>query len=219
MEIQEASLPQKNRLKLGELLVKAKLVTPKQIEIALNIQKESNKKIGEILVEMGAITEKEVCETLGFQLGLPFVDLEHMALDPQIVNLIPEQLAVKYTLIAIDKPGEDTLSIAMDNPLDTIAIDDIKAVAGLNIKIMISIRSVIEKAINEYYKIDELIFNKLKEVMSAEHTDIISDKKKDDPSDIAQNLRESQQPPIIRLLGFTLADAIKNNASDIHIEP
>lgn len=219
METKSVSVQQRSRLKLGEILIKAKLITQEQIDSALTIQKNSGKKIGKILIEMGAITEKQLCETLGFQLGVPFVDLEHTALDPRIVNLIPEPLAGKHTLIAIDKSPDGIVSIAMVNPLDVIAIDDIKAATGLNVRVMISMQSVIEKAIDEYYKIDELIFNKLKEVMSTEHRAVIGKKKKEEPEDIAQALSKAQQAPVTRLLDFTLADAIKDNASDIHIEP
>lgn len=219
METQNVSVQQKSKLKVGEILIKAKLVTPEQIDSALQIQKNSGKKIGKILIEMGAITEKQLCETLGFQLGVPFVDLEHIALDPRIVNLIPEPLAAKHTLIAIDKAPDGTVTIAMVNPLDVIAIDDVKAATGLNTRVTTSMQSVIEKAIDEYYKIDELIFNKLKEVMSTEHPQVVDRKKKGEPEDIAQAISEAQQAPVIRLLDFALADAIKDNASDIHIEP
>ncbi|MDD5238627.1 MAG: type II secretion system protein GspE, partial [Candidatus Omnitrophica bacterium] len=134
MEKQGDSL-QRERIRLGDLLIKAKLITAEQLNSALAVQKKSGEKLGKVLIEMGVINEKQLCETLGFQLGVSFVDLAHMALDPAIVNLIPEEIAMKHTLIAIDKISNDTLSVAMVNPLDIVAIDDIKAVTGYNIKV------------------------------------------------------------------------------------
>jgi len=217
MEKQGDSL-QRERIRLGDLLIKAKLITAEQLNSALAVQKKSGEKLGKVLIEMGVINEKQLCETLGFQLGVSFVDLAHMALDPAIVNLIPEEIAMKHTLIAIDKISNDTLSVAMVNPLDIVAIDDIKAVTGYNIKVMTSMQSAIEKSINEYYKIDELIFNTLKDVATERNKEEIGEEV-GDSDNIVDILKKSNQPPIIRLLDFVFADAIKSNASDIHIEP
>lgn len=219
MEKQGESFQQREKVRLGDLLVKAKLITPEQVNTALAVQKKSGEKLGKVLIEMGVINEKQLCETLGFQLGVSFVDLGHMALDPGVVNLIPEEIAFKHTLIAVDRISDDTLSIAMVNPLDIVAIDDIKAVTGFNIKVMISMQSAIEKSINEYYKIDELIFDTLKDVASDRTLEVIGEAEKGGTENIVDVLKKSKQPPIIRLLDFIFTDAIKSNASDIHIEP
>lgn len=219
MERQGDPLQQREKIKLGDLLVKAKLITAEQVNSALAVQKKSGEKLGKVLIEMGVINEKQLCETLGFQLGVSFIDLAHMALDPAIVNLIPEEIAFKHTLIAVDRISNDTLSVAMVNPLDIVAIDDIKAVTGFNIKVMISMQSAIEKSINEYYKIDELIFDTLKDVASERTQEAAAEEGKGEPENMVDVLKKSNQPPIIRLLDFIFADAIKSNASDIHIEP
>jgi len=206
----------KNRLKLGELLIRARLITKEQLDIVLFNQEKSGEKLGKLLIKIGAISEKQLCETLGFQLGIPFVDLQQLPLNPMIVNIVPQKVAAKYTLIAFDKV-EDTLNIAMVNPLDIVAIDDVKAITNMKIKVYVGIQSAVEEAINKYYKLDELIYSTLKQVSAADPIEVIDDEHFDKESyDV---FKQGQEAPIVRLLDFILSDAAKSNASDIHIEP
>jgi type IV pilus assembly protein PilB len=218
MDAQNDIKQQKLKIKLGDLLIKAKLLTPEEVYSALEVQKKSGEKLGRILVSTGIITEKQLCETLGYQLGMPFIDLERIALDPVVVSIIPESIAIKHTIIAVEKSSEGILSVAMFNPLDVVAIDDVRVMTGLEVKVMVSNQSAIEKAINTYYKIDGLIFDTLQEVSSAEPIEIRKERY-EDSGNATDILEKSKQPPIVRLLDFLMTDAVKRNASDIHIEP
>ncbi|MFH1996527.1 MAG: ATPase, T2SS/T4P/T4SS family [Candidatus Omnitrophota bacterium] len=202
--------------RFGELLIKAKLITEEQLEEALVKQRSTGQKLGKALIETGAISERQLCETLGYQLGVPFVDLEALSLDPAVVNLIPQDTASRYSLIAFER-SDATISVAVVNPLDVIAIDNVAAMTGKRTKVFVAIQSVVEDAIQKYYRLDELIFDTLKEVSSGDSIELLQEKS--DSEDAEEMIRKSSQAPIVRLVDFILSDAIKNGASDIHIEP
>jgi len=136
---------------LGELLIERQIITSEQLKLALSIQKEKGGLIGEILVEMGFAKEEDIAQTLTTQYGFPYLPLDNYEIEPQIIRLIPQELARQYLFIPVDKLG-NSLSIAMSNPLNNEAIEKIEAFIGLNIQIFVSTSSDIRKAIDKYYK-------------------------------------------------------------------
>ena len=135
-----------SNLKLGELLLYSGRLTKGQLDKALKKQEITNKKIGEILVDEGYVTNKDIIEVLEFQLGIPHVDLDKFTIKQDIATQIPENIARRYDLIAIDKK-KDLLVVAMADPLDIFAIDDIRMLTKHDIQPVISAREDILKTL------------------------------------------------------------------------
>jgi type IV pilus assembly protein PilB len=136
---------------LGELLIEKGLITKEQLDRALGIQKEKGGLIGEILVALGYVEETNVALALTSQYGLPYLPLESYEIDSEIVKIIPEHIARRYLLLPIDKFGKN-LSIAMSNPLNNAAIEEVESIVGCNVQIFVSTSSDVRKAIDKYYK-------------------------------------------------------------------
>ena len=120
-------------VKLGELLVKAKLITPEHLAEALKEQRATGSKLGESLVKLGFITEEDITETLSAQFGVPSINLSHFEIDPNVLKLVPADVARKYNILPVNKTGA-TLTIAMADPTNVFAMDDIKFMTGYNVE-------------------------------------------------------------------------------------
>lgn len=199
-----------SNLKLGELLLYSGKVTKEQLNNALGKQKKDGRKIGEILVEEGYITNNDIIEVLEFQLGIPHVDLDKYTINPDIVSTIPENIARRHELIAIDKKG-DYLIVAMADPLNIFAIDDIKMFTKLEIQPVIASKEIILKNIDKFY-IKESTEKMLKEFKNSYEFDN-RDKIEED------ELLEIASAPIVKLINSIIQQAVDMRASDIHIEP
>ena len=121
------------RKKLGDILIEAGYITPDQLQQALSKQKESGKRLGTILVELGYLSEQSLIEVLEFQLGVPHVILAKRTIDPEVVSLVPEQIARKYNIFPVEKQGKK-LILGMLDPTDVFAIDDLKITLGYDIQ-------------------------------------------------------------------------------------
>lgn len=200
----------KKNMRLGELLVKSGKLTEEQIEEALKIQGESGKRLGEVLVSEGILTEKDVIEVLEFQLGIPYIDLEDFKINLDVVKRIPENIVRKYELIAIDERN-NILWVAMVDPLNVFALDDIKLYVKTEIQPMIAERSKVLRIINKYYSAD----SSAKKVLEELSDDLLMDFQEVDEGELA----EVASAPIVRLLNSIIEQAARTGASDIHIEP
>ena len=136
---------------LGELLMERGLISKQQLGEALALQKDKGGLIGEILVDLGFAKEEDIAKTLTAQYGFPYLPLSNYEVDNQIINIIPGRVARQYLLIPIDKIGEN-LTIAMSNPLNTHAIEDVELLSNCNVLVFVSTSSDIKKAITKYYK-------------------------------------------------------------------
>jgi len=137
--------------KLGELLIERGIITQEQLEEGLRLQKEKGGLIGEILVALGYAKEEDIAQSLTAEYGFPYLPLSNYEISPEVINLIPGRVARQYYLIPIDKIGNN-LTIAMSNPLNTQAIDDMEVLSGCNIQTFVATSSDIKKAIEKYYK-------------------------------------------------------------------
>lgn len=135
---------------LGELLIERGVITKEELEQALQVQKEKGGLIGQILVDLGFAKEEEIAQALTAQFGFPYLPLNNYEIDPEVIKIIPENVASQYCLIPIDKIG-NSLTIAMSNPLNIRAIEDIELISGLVIQIFISTGTDIRNAIKRYY--------------------------------------------------------------------
>src|SRR5678810_629427 len=137
-------------VKLGDLLVKAKLVTPEQVDAALLSQRAEGGKFGEALIRIGAVSEQDITETLSQQFGVPSIDLAHFEIDPAIIKVVPGEVARKYMVLPVNRTGA-TLTIAMSDPTNVFAMDDIKFMTGYNVEPVVASEVAIREAIEKYY--------------------------------------------------------------------
>lgn len=136
---------------LGELLIERGIITQQQLEKALAVQQERGGLIGEILVELRFAKEDEIAQTLTAQYGFPYLPLSNYDINPDIANIIPGRVARQYLLIPIDKIGNN-LTLAMSNPLNIHAIEDVELLSGCSVQSFVSTSSDIKRAIEKYYK-------------------------------------------------------------------
>jgi len=137
-------------VKLGDLLLKAKLITQDQLEAALKLQREEGGNLGEALVRVGAASESAITETLSQQFGVPSIDLTSFAIDPNVIKIVPGEVARKYGVLPVNKTGA-TLTIAMGDPTNVFAMDDIKFMTGYNVEPVVASEVALRKAIDKHY--------------------------------------------------------------------
>lgn len=136
---------------LGQLLIENGNINPQQLDKALAIQKEKGGLIGEILVELGFVKEEDIAKALTMQYGFPYLPLANYEINPEVINIIPVRVAQQYLLVPIDKIGNN-LSIAISNPLNEQAIEDVELLSNCNVQTFVATSSDIKRAIKEYYK-------------------------------------------------------------------
>lgn len=199
-----------SNLKLGELLLCSGKITKEQLDKALKKQETTEDKVGEILVKDGYVTNKDIIEMLEFQLGIPYVDLNQYTINPEVVTVIPEKVARRYELIAIDKRG-DILIVAMADPLNIFALDDLKIYTQYEIQQVIATRDSILNSIDNYYRkaSTEKVLKEITENYVYEELDELDE----------EELLEVASAPIVKLVNSIIKQGIHMKASDIHIEP
>ncbi|WP_163150265.1 GspE/PulE family protein [Anoxybacillus sp. MB8] len=196
-------MKKQERKRLGDLLIEAGLITKEQLEETLK-EKAPGQKLGDALLQRGYITEQQLIEVLEFQLGIPHVSLYRYPIDPKLTNLVPKEFAKRNMLIPLKQEG-DRLFVAMADPMDFFAIDDLRLSTGFHIEVAIASKDDILRAINKYYDIDDSV---------EEFLNIAS----------VQESREQEKlveddSPIVRLVNQILQMAVEQRASDIHIDP
>jgi len=209
------------KLKLGEMLKEAGLVTSEQVEKALREQKIKKKHIGDILVELGYVTEKDIAEVLAAQLEIPFVSGEKDMLRPKVGQrldvLISPEVARRYSIIPLSFEN-NILSLAMADPSDVMILDNVKKIANCEINPVIAVKSDIKKAQDEFYGEQNLFKEAVEQSYRLEGVqDLAAAAKENAPLDEAAVMAESA--PVVKLVDLLLIEAIKARASDIHIEP
>ena len=138
------------KMRLGDALISEGLINEEQLQQALALQKKSGKRLGAVLVEMHLVTEQDIVQILSKQLRIPFIDLSNYLIDPVIAKLVPEHIAKRHMLIPINKVG-NKLTVAMVDPLNIIAIDDIQLMTGLMVKPVVATHTDINKALQDAY--------------------------------------------------------------------
>src|SRR5580765_7628435 len=137
-------------VRIGELLLKEKRITPAQLQEALNYQKTSGGKLGYNLVKLGFVKDEEITALLSKQYGVPSINMAQFEIDPAIVKLIPSETAQKYQVIPLSRAGA-TLTIAMTDPTNVFAMDDIKFMTGYNVEPVVASETAVSDAIARYY--------------------------------------------------------------------
>ena len=205
---------------LGELLIREKLINPEQLKSALELQKKNGFSLSAALVNLGYISEEEIAKALSRQLGYPYIDLNQFDVYPDVIKLIPVEIAKKYTIMPIHRI-RSFLTLAMVDPTDLDIIEDIRFRTGLSIQPVIASESAILNAISKYYgSSDSLRVKKiLDEIEMAKDTSINIIEEEEEDYDIEELVHSTEEAPIITLVNTIFIDAIKKGASDVHFEP
>ena len=206
-------------IKLGELLVKENLISPQQLQEALTYQKQHGSKLGYNLVKLGFVKDEEITGLLSRQDGVPAINLARFEIDPSVIKLVPAETAQKYQIIPLSRAGAN-LTIAMVDPTNVFAMDDIKFMTGYNVEPVVASETAIMDSIDKYYGSAHSL--QLKEVMSElAETDAGDIEVLEETSDIdlEELERSSEEAPVVKLCNLILTDALRRGASDIHIEP
>ncbi len=206
-------------IKLGDMLMEAGLITSAQLNEALEVQKQEGGRIGYILTKLGFVTDDEITSFLSRQYGIPAVNLEHFDVTDDVIKRIPMEVAQRYTILPLSRTGS-TLTIAMADPTNIYALDDIKFITGLNIEPVVASEYSIRQGIEKYYGTESAI--ELRKVMQdlatleEEELEVVED---EEELDLDSLEAASTDAPVVRLVNTLLTDAVKKGASDIHIEP
>ena len=187
--------------RLGDLLVDANLITEEQLERALK-QKGENQKLGDVLLQHGYITEQQLIEVLEYQLGIPKVRLYSYPIEKNVVSLVSKDIAKRYTLVPYKLEG-DKLFVAMADPLDFYATEDLRLQTGFQIETAIASKDDIIRTLNRVYDLDEGVQEFIEEASAEEQEERVT----------------NDDSPVIKLVNQILQNAVQQRASDIHIDP
>jgi type IV pilus assembly protein PilB len=216
-------------VRIGELLLKEKRITPEQLQEALTYQKANGGKLGYNLVKLGFVKDEEITALLSKQYGVPSINLAQFQIDPAVIKLVPSETAQKYQIVPLSRSGA-TLTIAMTDPTNVFAMDDIKFMTGYNVEPVVASEAAVVEAIATYYAVAkpqaasgtsalEVATKALEEMPLAADADDVE--VLEDLEEISAEALEKQgsEAPIIKLVNVVLMSAIQKGASDIHIEP
>ncbi|RKZ30222.1 type II secretion system protein GspE [bacterium] len=204
-------------LRLGEMLIQAGKITEKQLEKALEIQGETGAKLGEVLLDLGYISDENVInEFVAKQLNVGTIKLKDLDLSPEIVELIPEDIARKFNVIATIKVGK-LLFVATEDPGNILVMDTLKFVTNHNIQPVMASKTAIAETIDKYYGADEESIGDIIETLDSEDDIDIIEEEEDDFME-GELLQAVQKRPLVKLVNGIIMDAIHMKASDVHIE-
>lgn len=207
-------------VRLGEILIKESLITSEQLQKALEHQKQHGGKLGSSLMKMGYITDDQITGVLSRQYGVPSINLKYYEVDQAVIKLIPQDTAVRYQIVPLSRVGS-TLTIAMTDPTNVFAMDDIKFMTGFNVEPVVASESAIADAISKFYgevHSDEALNQVMKDLTETDSDDLELASEQEE-MDAATLERAAEEAPIIKLVNLILTDAVKRGASDIHVEP
>jgi type IV pilus assembly protein PilB len=205
------SLPKLKRKMLGEMLIAAGLLTPEQLETAILEQKAKGGRIGAILRSLKYVTEEEIIKVLGSQMGIPHMSLENVIIDQDVLKEISETTARRYKVFPVSKRGK-TLTVAMSDPLNIFAIDEIKKMTGLEVQTVVTTENDLFRVIEQFYGINSSLNDALKEVQPVVSSD-------NDLENKSKRDALVEDAPVIKLVNSIISQAVQDGASDIHIEP
>jgi len=234
--------------KLGEILVRENLISPQHLREALDYQREHGGRLGFNLVKLGLVSDDMITAVLSRQYGIPSVNLDLFQIEEPVLRLIPREVAQKYSVLPLSRVGA-TLTLAMVDPTNVFAMDDIKFMTGLNVEPVVVAEASIQQAISKYYggtreielasvSADEVVYEAVGNPSSngggITHADLVSldsidfDTDRDEDVEVLEDNEEidlstlsrmSEDAPVVRLVNVLLVDALRRGASDIHIEP
>jgi len=199
------------RKRLGELLLEAGKIKPEDLSKALSEQRKYGEKLGRVLVKMGLLTEREIIETLSTQLRVPIVNLDRLDIDPEVIKIVPPEIATAYMIIPIGR-NLNVLKIATSDPLDITGIDEVSRVTKAELQIFLATESEIKRALQKYYGAKTLVEETLEEIKEKE----VAQEEEEVREELA--IEQADEEPVIKFVNTLISQAIKDGASDVHIE-
>ncbi|MCH7708365.1 MAG: type IV-A pilus assembly ATPase PilB [Myxococcales bacterium] len=200
--------------RIGELLVKENLLSAEQLARAREDARTKGGRLGAQITQLGYLDENELTDFVAKQYGVPSIDLDEFEIDAAVIQLIPEEVALKHTVIPVNRAGS-TLILATSDPSNIFALDDIKFLTGYSIQAVVASEDAIKRGIEKYY--DQSLA--LEEVMGDFDDSDIDLVHEDDEFDVSEAAKASEDAPVVKLVNLVLTDAVKKMASDIHVEP
>lgn len=205
----------RKRLRLGELLLENNLITEEQLNIALEEQKAKGIKLGEAIIGLGYVTQDAINDLLCQQLNIDFVDLRKIEIDDSIARMVGEKVVRKYTLLpfALDDRQANVIKVAMEDPMNIMAIDDIGIITGMTVQPYLSTHAYISTAIDKLYgksQANAIAEQFMKEQGSGDDADNAEENKRQEDVD---------NSPVVKLVNNIIEGGVRQRASDIHIEP
>jgi type IV pilus assembly protein PilB len=231
--------------KLGEILVRENLISPQHLREALDYQREHGGRLGFNLVKLGLVSDDMITAVLSRQYGIPSVNLDLFHIEENVLRLIPQEVAQKHSVLPLSRVGA-TLTLAMVDPTNVFAMDDVKFMTGLNVEPVVVAEASIQEAIAKYYGSgkeielsslsDEVVYEGAGkagnggithadlvsldtidfDATASEDVEVLEDNEEIDLSTLS---RMSEDAPVVRLVNVLLVDALRRGASDIHVEP
>jgi type IV pilus assembly protein PilB len=225
-------------VRIGELLLKEKRITPEQLQEALNYQRQHGGKLGFNLIKLGYVKDDEITALLSKQYGVPSIALGQFDVDPAVVKLVPSETAQKYQIIPLSRSGA-TLTIAMTDPTNVFAMDDIKFMTGYNVEPVVASETAVLDAISKYYgkasspgsssggglsvpsgptalEVASKALEEMPSLADAGDVEVLEEFEEISAEALA---KQGEEAPVIKLVNVILMSAIQKGASDIHIEP
>ena len=199
--------------RIAASLLEASVVTREQLDNANQMRQRDNSSLGAALIKLGALSENDYLQFLGRLHRVPAVDLSGVEVPKDIVSLVPAEVATKFQVIPIQRSGR-TLMLAMANPSNIFAIDDIKFITGFEVRAVVASESAIKKAIDRHYDSIDSLASVMKEMDS--DVEVVEDAHDEDAGALAAM---SDDAPVVKLVNSILAEALHRGASDIHVEP
>jgi type IV pilus assembly protein PilB len=206
--------------RLGEILLKESLITPEQLRQALEHQKSNGGRLGTSLMKLGFISDDEITGVLSRQYGVPSINLKYYEVDSSVIRLIPQDTAIRYQIVPLSRVGS-TLTIAMTDPTNVFAMDDIKFMTGFNVEPVVASETAISEAISKFYgdvQSEQELSKVMKDLTGDENADLELAAEEQE-MDLAALEKAAEEAPIIKLVNLVMTDAVKRGASDIHVEP
>jgi type IV pilus assembly protein PilB len=206
--------------RLGEILIKDSLISTDQLKQALDYQKKNGGRLGTCLVKMGLVNDDDITAVLSRQYGVPSINLKFYEVDPSVIKLVPQETAIRYQIVPLSRVGS-TLTIAMTDPTNVFAMDDIKFMTGFNVEPVVASETAISEAIHKLYgeieSVEEL--DKVMKDLAGDEAALELSAEEAETMDLEELEKAAEEAPIIRLCNLILTDAVKRGASDIHLEP
>ena len=219
-------------VRIGELLLKEKRITPEQLQEALNHQRQNGGKLGFNLIKLGYVKDEEITALLSKQYGVPSIALAQFEIDPGVIKLVPAETAQKYQIVPLSRAGA-TLTIAMTDPTNVFAMDDIKFMTGYNVEPVVASETAVIDAITKYYgkaaaapvpggggasalEVASRAIEEMPVLDGAGDVEVVQDLEEISAEMLA---KQGEEAPVIKLVNVLLMSAIQKGASDIHIEP
>ena len=203
--------------RLGELLVREKLITPMQLRRAMEDQRGSGGRLGHALTKMGYLDENALTSFLAKQYGVPSINLAEFEIDPEVLKLIPKEVANRHQVIPINRSG-NTLMVAMADPSNIYAIDDLKFVTSFNIDVVVASETAIAEALEKYYT-SSVSFDDVMIDFAENEEDLEFAEDLEEDINVLDLEKSAGDAPVVKLVNLILLDAIRKNASDIYVEP